>query len=855
MTTTLPPAEILGPVWEADTPAPEGYVKFVIDGTDVIAPKGEVIIRTCERMGIEITRFCDHPLLEPIAACRQCLVEIEMGGRPMPKPQPSCAITVADGMVVRTQLSSEVADKAQWANIEFILTNHPLDCPMCDKGGECPLQNQSLAHGKGESRFKEAKRTFVKPIPISTEILLDRDRCILCYRCTRFSEEIAGDPFIDMLGRGVRQQVGTGPQVPFSSYFSGNTIQICPVGALTSTAYRFRSRAFDLMSSPTICELCAAGCELRTDHRSGKILRRQAGENGEVNEEWNCDKGRFAFRYIAEGDRLTSPLVRDESGALVPASWTDAMAIAAAGLAKAKRSGGVGVLAGGRLTVTDAYAYGKFARVALGTNDVDFRVRAHSAEELAFLGSRVVGISPESGGVTYRALEASRHVLLVALEPEEECPILFLRLRKAARRTGTQVTAIAPVASYGLHKMGGTVIPTAPGAEPAAVAALAGGDDPTAQALRAEGAIILVGERAAQVPGLLTAVAELADATGARLAWVPRRAGERGALDAGAAPTLLPGGRPVSDDAARAAVESAWGAQLPVTPGRDTAAILAAAAAGELDGLLVGGVDIDDLPDPAAARAAISAAGFVVSLELRASSVTELADVVFPVAAAAEKSGAYLDWEGRVRPFGTALKHAGGLDDARVLDTLGVEMDVDLYTQTPQSTTEDLAKLGSYRIDRAAAASYPAGPAPAASAGNAASAGGALPVASWRQLLDGSRAEDGEQHLAGTRRPELARLSAATAAARGLADGALVTVSGPAGAVTLPLAVSAMVDDVIWIPARVGGRSLAARIGACSAVTVAPAAADATADVDPAVAAAFDEGHIGDVLAGMGGSK
>jgi len=373
-TRTTTPA-ILGPIWDADTPAPDGYVKFVIDGRHVIAPKGEVVIRTCERMGIEITRFCDHPLLEPIAACRQCLVEIEMGGRPMPKPQPSCAIKVADGMVVKTQLTSEVAEKAQWANIEFILTNHPLDCPMCDKGGECPLQNQSLSHGTGESRFKEAKRTFVKPIAISTEILLDRDRCILCYRCTRFSEEIAGDPFIDMLGRGVRQQVGTGPEVTFQSYFSGNTIQICPVGALTSTAYRFRSRAFDLMSSPTICELCAAGCELRTDHRSGKILRRYAGENGEVNEEWNCDKGRFAFKYLTHEDRLRTPLVRGADGVLAPASWTDAMTAAAEGLAKAKSAGGVGVLAGGRLTVTDAYAYGKFARVALGTNDVDFRAR------------------------------------------------------------------------------------------------------------------------------------------------------------------------------------------------------------------------------------------------------------------------------------------------------------------------------------------------------------------------------------------------------------------------------------------------------------------------------------------------
>lgn len=850
MTATFSAPEILGPIWAADTPAPDGYAKFVIDGQDVVAPKGEVIIRTCERMGIEITRFCDHPLLAPIAACRQCLVEIELGGRPMPKPQPACAIAVADGMVVKTQLTSAVAEKAQRANIEFILTNHPLDCPMCDKGGECPLQNQSLAHGDGESRFKEAKRTFVKPIAISTEIMLDRDRCILCYRCTRFSEEIAGDPFIDMLGRGVRQQVGTGPEVAFSSYFSGNTIQICPVGALTSTAYRFRSRAFDLMSSPTICELCSAGCELRTDHRSGKILRRYAGENGDVNEEWNCDKGRFAFKYLTNDDRLTTPLVRGADGVLAPASWTDAMTAAAEGLARAKAAAGVGVLAGGRLTVTDAYAYGKFARVALGTNDVDFRARAHSAEELAFLADRVIGVTPESGGVTYRALEAAKHVLLVALEPEEECPIMFLRLRKAARRNGTQVTAIAPFATYGLHKMGGALIAAAPGAEPAALAQLAAAADPAG--LRTVGAVILVGERAAQVPGLLTAVAQLADATGATLAWVPRRAGERGALEAGAAPTLLPGGRAVADDAARAQVESAWETTISGQPGRDTAGILAAAAAGELSGLVIGGVELDDLPDPAAARAAVAHADFVVSLELRASAVTELADVVFPVAAAPEKAGAYLDWEGRLRPFNSALKHAGGLDDARVLDTLGVEMDVDLYTQTPKAASADLARLGAHTIARTGGASY----LPAAAAAQPV-ASGAVTLASWRMLLDGSRVEDNEPHLVGTRRPETVRLSAATAAGLGLVDGALVSIAGPIGSVILPLTITDLVDGVAWVPGRVAGASLATWIGAVAGmgVTVTAAPADALAEVDPAAAQADDEGRIGYRIAGMGGRK
>lgn len=846
MTTT----EILGPAWDADTDAPEGYVKLTIDGQTVIGRKGEMIIRVAERMGVEIPRFCDHPLLEPIAACRQCLVEVEMGGRKMPKPQPSCAVAVGEGMVVHTQVTSDIANKAQDANLEFILTNHPLDCPTCDKGGECPLQNQDLKHGPGESRFKEAKRVFVKPIPISTQILLDRDRCILCYRCTRFSEEIAGDPFIDMLGRGVQQQVGTGPKVDFQSYFSGNTIQICPVGALTSTAYRFRSRAFDLISSPTICELCSAGCELRTDHRSGRILRRYAGNNPDVNEEWNCDKGRFAFRYVTADDRIRTPLVRGEDGELHPASWTDAMTAAANGLMRAKAAGGVGVLAGGRLTLTDAYAYAKFARVALGTNDIDFRARAHSDEELSFLQSRVIGVTPETGGVTYTSLESAAHVLLIALEPEEECPILFLRLRKAARR-GISISSVAPYASYGLNKMAGELHRAAPGAEPAVVAGLAA-DESVAEALRGPGAAILVGERAAAVPGLLAAVAELADATGARLAWVPRRAGERGALEMGAVPNLLPGGRPVSDDAARSAVEHAWGTQISPETGRDTGAIVVAAASGELGGLLVGGVELADLPDPAAARAALDAAGFVVSLELRTSDVTDYADVVFPVAAAPEKTGAYLDWEGRFRPFNTALKSAGGLDDGRVLDALGVEMDVDLYTQTPQATTQDLGRLGRFEIPPATGAvvagrdtSYPA------------LAAGELRLATWRQLLDGSRAETEEANLAGTRREELLRLSPPTATAAGLVDGGLAQVSGPNGSVLVHVATTNIADDVAWLPTRVAGKPISDTLGvtAGDAITVAPAAADALADKDPILAELEYDGQLGDRVAGMGGVK
>src|SRR4051812_41303360 len=607
----------------ADLAKREDLVTLTIDDVEVSVPKGTLVIRAAELVGVDIPRFCDHPLLDPVGACRQCLVEVPDAGngRPIPKPQASCTLEVAAGMQVKTQVTSPVADKAQHGNMEFLLLNHPLDCPVCDKGGECPLQNQAMSNGRGESRFTESKRTFPKPISISAQVLLDRERCVLCARCTRFSEQIAGDPFIALVERGALQQVGIYEREPFESYFSGNTIQICPVGALTSASYRFRSRPFDLISSDSVCEHCASGCALRTDHRRGKVTRRLAGNDPEVNEEWNCDKGRFAFRYARQEDRLTTPLVKDpETGAHRPASWTEAFALAARGLAAAH--GRVGVLTGGRLTAEDAYAYAKFARIAVGTNDIDFRARPHSAEEADFLAAHVVGKALE---VTYADLEKAGVVLLAGLEPEEESPILFLRLRKASGNR-SKVVSIAPFTSRGLQKMDGTLIRTAPGDEADVLRALA--DDPsTGSAQGGEvaldaGGVILVGERLATVPGALSAALALADATGAKLAWVPRRAGERGALEAGCLPNLLPGGRPVTDPAARVDLGTVWGSTVPHATGRDGDAIVAAAASGHLAALVVAGVDPADLPEPAAALAAFEAAGFLVSLEVRASAVS-----------------------------------------------------------------------------------------------------------------------------------------------------------------------------------------------------------------------------------------
>jgi len=758
--------------------APVEMVNLTIDGVEVSVPKGTLVIRAAELIGVQIPRFCDHPLLDPVGACRQCLVEVE-GQR---KPLASCTTTVTPDMVVRTQYTSEAADKAQQGVMELLLINHPLDCPICDKGGECPLQNQAMSNGRPETRFEDVKRTFPKPINISSQVLLDRERCVLCARCTRFAQQIAGDPFIELLERGALQQVGIAPGEPFESYFSGNTVQICPVGALTGTAYRFRARPFDLVSSPSVCEHCASGCAQRTDHRRGKVMRRLAGDDPQVNEEWNCDKGRWAFTYTTVGDRITTPLIRDD-GKLRPASWSEALGVAGAGLAAA--NGSAGVLVGGRATVEDAYAYSKFARIVLGTNDIDFRARLHSDEEAAFLAAHIAG---QPMTVTYTDLESAPAVLLAGFEPEEESPIVYLRLRKAARKNALQVKSIAPFATRGLTKMKGTLIECAPGAEAAALDNLA--DDAH---LKLPGALILVGERLAGAPGALSAASRLAAATGARLAWVPRRAGERGAVEAGALPGLLPGGRPLSDASAREQTATAWNvAELPTADGRDTSAILAAARDGELGALLIGGVELADLPDLDGALAAVDAAPFVVSLELRESAVTALADVVFPVAPVVEKAGSFVNWEGRIRPFEPSLQ-TNFYPDLRVLNFLADEIGVDLALTNAAAAGDELARLGQWGGTR------PTAPQVSADRPSPPSAGQAV-LASWRMLLDAGRLQDGEPFLAGTARPPIARLSAATAGEIGAADGDLVAVSSDRGAITLPLAITEMPDRVVWLP-------------------------------------------------------
>ena len=755
-------------------------VKVFIDNLSVTVPKGTKVIRAAEDAGVAIPRFCDHPLLDPVAACRACMVEVPDAGngRPM-KPQPACALDAAEGMIVKTGATSDVAHAAQQGILEFLLINHPLDCPMCDKGGECPLQNQAVSNGRGESRYDGVKRTFPKPQALNEVLLLDRERCVLCQRCTRFGEQISGDPLLSLTERGAGSQIAAAPGQSTVSYFTGNLVQICPVGALTSSDYRFQARPFDLASTTTTCDNCAAGCSLRVDQRHGEIRRRLAATDMAVNEEWNCDKGRFGFRVT---DPLTTPLIRDADG-LRAASWPEALNAAAAGLSDL--GGAVGVLPGGRLTMENALAYARFARLALGTDSVDARTRTvatgerapgASVEEASFLTRRSRGTST----VTYADLEAAKHVVLVALEPEDECPMIFLRLRKATRRAGTLVTTVAPFVSSGAHKLGARLATAGPGGEADALTALK----------MDAGTIVLVGERASQVPGLLPFVEHIVAARGARMAWVPRRAGEIGAVMVGCLPGW--GG---SDDAARRALAAAWNVEaLPKGAGLTAPEIWATAARGDL-GLLIGGVDVGDLDDTALAMQALQNATFVVSLEQRFTAVTSLANVVLPVALLAEQAGTYLSWTGEQRPVAPVLPPKP-MTDRRVLAELarrmGRDIGLDTMAHAQQMVRRVLGVWAGLPVPAPVAPRHPDAPAKAPA--------GMAVLTTWRSLLGGSRCLDSNTMLRPRTPVAVAGLDVVQAAGLGMST--QVVITGPNGLVRqMPLIPAATVaSGVICLP-------------------------------------------------------
>ncbi|WP_370327338.1 NADH-quinone oxidoreductase subunit G [Euzebya sp.] len=761
----------------------EDLVTLTIDGTEIAVEPGTLVIRAAEQLGIVIPRFCDHPLLDPVAACRQCLVEVE-GAR---KPTPACSEVVRPDMVVRTQEVSELSRAYQESQMELLLVNHPLDCPQCDKGGECPLQDQSLRNGTADSRMWDKKRVYTKALPINAKISLDRERCVLCARCTRFAKEISGEPFIELFERSALEQVAIYADKPYDSYFSGNVVQICPVGALTSNSYRFKARPFDLRRVPGIAYHDASGANIRHDVRRGRIERVMARTNLAVNDAWIDDKTRYGYEFVHSPDRLTDPLVRGETGALHRASWVTAVQRAADAIA-AVDPGKVAILTGGRLTDEDAYAVSRFARDVVGTDHVDFRTDPH-ADDLAVLPTLAA-----TTDVTYQRVEEAPTVVIAGLEPHEELPTLFLRLRKAWRRRGQKIVVVGPVLGR-LEEIAWQWIPTAPGGEADVLAALADRSadalDPITDVLGAD-TVVLAGERLSASPGALPAARDLAEGLGAGFAWVPRRPGARGAVEAGLMPGTLPGGRPLD---APGPVAEVWG-RVPDAPGRDAAGILADVADGTIEVLWLIGVDpVTDFADPALARRALEAAGTVIATDLLPTESVRRADIVFPAAAPPERVGSFTNWEGRRQAWPQAVGAVGQtLQDWDVIRQVARAMGTDLGWETANDVRREAAPLMAATDER--------GPATRVddSGDGAPQRRSAEPTADHPLLsvavpflLQGGTMLTGAEELAAGAPPHRVWVNpqdlgqGGALAGAELADGQVVTVTGPDGAVDLHL--------------------------------------------------------------------
>lgn len=645
-------------------------VTVTIDGIEIEAEEGRLLISAALDNGLYIPHFCWHPRLEPVAMCRLCLVEVE-GVRGLP---PACTTRITDGMVVKTK--SAAAASAQQAVLELLLINHPLDCPVCDKGGECPLQDQTLAFGPGESRYVEEKRHFEKPIPISPLVLLDRERCILCARCTRFAGEIAGDPLISFVGRGNGTQVLTFHDDPFASYFSGNTVEICPVGALTAVPYRFSARPWDLEQTDSTCLQCAVGCRVAMQSTTGKLVRFLGIDSDAVNQGWLCDKGRFSFEHNNSTERLTAPRIRSGPRAN-EVTWAEALDRCAERLeAIVERWGpsSVAFLGGARGSNEGAYCYARLARAVIGTPNLD-----------AQMGD---GLDPAfllSSGAGERALlsdlDTASCIVFAGPDPKEELPVLYLRIRRAAVSFGVPLIEVGG-RETSLTRYAHTVVRTREG-EPAytlwALARAVGsaeyfcpdGVEKSAldQAIEVlkyptrPGRPVIVAGRdnlAAHPAGLESAALELAAATSAKILPVEHRSNVFGAVWSGLSPALLPGGRGVDDPDARSRCEELWGRSSTLDAGLGAAGILESAADGEIRALVLMGADpIGDFPDSQVARRALEAAELVVAVDVLPSRSAEKAHVLFPAAAHGEYSGSSMNFEGRlfwnnqkVRPYG-----------------------------------------------------------------------------------------------------------------------------------------------------------------------------------------------------------
>jgi len=677
-------------------------VSLTVDGRSIEARKGEMVIAAAERAGVYIPRFCWHPRMKPVGMCRMCLVEIK-GPRGLAL-MPSCYVPVADGQEVVT--TSEKVKKAQDGVLEFLLINHPLDCPVCDRGGECPLQDQTFAFGPGESRFVEEKRHWAKPIPINPLVALDRERCIQCARCTRFADEVAGDPFIDFIGRADATEVNIFQDQPFDSNFSANIVQICPVGALTATPYRFRARPWDLEVVESTCTACSVGCRMAVQSSSNRLIRNLGIDSEPVNHGWLCDKGRFGYEPANHDDRLTMPLVR-RGTELVEATWTDALTAAADGLAQVRQIHGSAALAflgGARLPNEDAYAWARLAKGVLGTDNVDCQLADGLPAEA------VLGLPRATIDETCRASA----VILLAPDIKEELPVLYLRLREAALdgkvpliEIVPQATGLTRYAAHSLRHRPGEVaavvralIDAVSGVAPAAGSQPPGGveHDEVARAaeLLGRGPLVVVLGR----PSVAESATAVTEAAGVLASGIPdvrflsalRRGNVLGGLDMGLAPGVLPGR--VSLEAGRAWYSAAWGA-VPDQRGLDALGIMTAAAANRIQGIILAGADpVSDFPDRTLARRAFAGVGFTVVVDLFLTDSALHADVVLPASGWGERPGTTTNIEGRVTRLGQKVTAPGtSRPDWMIAAELALRMGSDLGFDSLDAVAAEIADI------------------------------------------------------------------------------------------------------------------------------------------------------------------
>jgi NADH-quinone oxidoreductase subunit G len=681
------PSEYRYTIPVADAP---DLVSVTIDGRTVQAPRGELLIRAAQNNGTYIPRFCWHERLKPVGMCRMCLVEVE-GMRGL---QISCATPVADGMVVKT--TSPAVTTAQDGVLEFLLINHPLDCPVCDRGGECPLQDQTLAFGPGESRFVEEKRHFAKPTPISDLVLLDRERCIQCGRCTRFAAEVAGDPLIDFGERGANTEVITYHDTPFDSPFSGNVVQICPVGALTARPYRFRARPWDLEASETSCTACAVACRGSLESTSNRLVRLLGVDSAPVNQGWLCDKGRYGLEWVHSEGRLRTPLVR-RAGELLEATWPEALDAAADSLRHTMNARGtVAVLGGATDTNEAAYAWARLAKGVIGTDHVDAQLDDGLPADV------VLGM-PRA---TIADLDTAKAIVLLAPDLKTELPVLYLRVRQAVVDNRVPLVEITSRDS-GLTPYATAIARCVPGEADQSATHVANALMGKARAKDHAGRSVVdaVADRDGRVVVVLgrSSVAEQAAATVHAATILARVPGVRflsalvggnvhGALDLGLAPGFLPGR--VTLDAGRDHVRAAWGA-VPDAPGQDAEGILRAAANGQVDTLVLVGCDpLAEFPDRELARAALERVDTVLAVTPFPDAAADQAAVVLPPTVWGEQNGTMTNLEGRVVRVARRVAPEGStLEGWRIPVELAARLGTDLDLETIEEVQDEIAAV------------------------------------------------------------------------------------------------------------------------------------------------------------------